>query len=243
MWLDANSSSDRSKVEKSHGTRYSELRRLPYFRPSLQVLVDPMHTMFLVLLKRYFRDSLRLDNPDAKDKPKRLPSRVSHFHEFTLPPPLSRLGVAQSDEEDDEDEDLDPLAMLTWTHLSEDMQRRRNQRASKERESITESPTRGQDVTPIHLRLASPRPESESLEAQLVRRLKSFRWHDLAYVCNDLMVFPTRDGEEPIIMKETLSPSDMTKEEMAEALMRWVRGDTLVLRLDADSFFSALTRF
>ncbi|KAJ3872353.1 hypothetical protein F5051DRAFT_339462 [Lentinula edodes] len=68
MWLNA-ILKNRKAIEQLYGTRYSELWRLPYWRLR-QIGIDPMHTFFLILLQRYFRDILGLDNPDdSKKKP------------------------------------------------------------------------------------------------------------------------------------------------------------------------------
>ncbi|KAJ3766541.1 hypothetical protein FB446DRAFT_653639 [Lentinula raphanica] len=51
-WLKADTSKDREVIENFYGTRYSELWRLPYWDPTKQLLVDPMHTIFLILMQR-----------------------------------------------------------------------------------------------------------------------------------------------------------------------------------------------
>ena len=46
MWRDATNINERKTAEALYGTWYSELWRLPYWQPSKQLLVDPMHTMY-----------------------------------------------------------------------------------------------------------------------------------------------------------------------------------------------------
>ncbi|KIK31569.1 hypothetical protein CY34DRAFT_62627, partial [Suillus luteus UH-Slu-Lm8-n1] len=43
QWRDAATSSERERLFKAHGVRYSELWRLPYWDPSQQLVIDPMH--------------------------------------------------------------------------------------------------------------------------------------------------------------------------------------------------------
>ncbi len=44
-------STERSKIEKTHGARYTELLRLPYFDVIRFHVVDPMHNLFLGIAK------------------------------------------------------------------------------------------------------------------------------------------------------------------------------------------------
>ncbi|KAJ3854272.1 hypothetical protein EV368DRAFT_4048, partial [Lentinula lateritia] len=82
---------NRKAIEQLYGTRYSELWRLPYWR-LCQIGIDPMHVFFLILLQRYFRDILGLDNPDDPKKKLTKPRfKFAFQHEFTSPPPLSSL--------------------------------------------------------------------------------------------------------------------------------------------------------
>lgn len=48
-WRDARNALERGNIKVLYGTRYSELWRLPYWQPSKQLLVDPMHTIVLNL--------------------------------------------------------------------------------------------------------------------------------------------------------------------------------------------------
>ncbi|KAJ3965570.1 hypothetical protein EV361DRAFT_810492 [Lentinula raphanica] len=92
LWRNADDVKDRGPIEDLYGTRDSALWQLPYWKPSCQGVVDPMHTMFLILLQRYFRDILGLDNPDdSKRKPKKPRFRFAFYHDFVPPPPLASL--------------------------------------------------------------------------------------------------------------------------------------------------------
>ncbi|KAJ3924292.1 MAG: hypothetical protein NXY57DRAFT_859061, partial [Lentinula lateritia] len=44
-WLTAPTIAQRKQVENFFGTRSSELWRLPYWKPTLQLLIEPMHTL------------------------------------------------------------------------------------------------------------------------------------------------------------------------------------------------------
>ncbi|KAJ3817653.1 hypothetical protein F5880DRAFT_1492562, partial [Lentinula raphanica] len=56
LWRNVEDVKERGPIEDLYGTRDSALWRLPYWKPSSQCVVDPMHTIFLILLQRYFRD-------------------------------------------------------------------------------------------------------------------------------------------------------------------------------------------
>ena len=92
MWRNATDVNERKFAETFYGTRYSELWRLPYWQPSKQLLVDPMHTIYLILAQRFFRDGLGLENPSAKKK-QRKPVYFAYHYNFTPPPPLSSLSI------------------------------------------------------------------------------------------------------------------------------------------------------
>ncbi|KAJ3900216.1 hypothetical protein F5879DRAFT_809587 [Lentinula edodes] len=105
-WINAKTSDERSEIESFYGTRYSELWRLLYWDPTRQLLVEPMHTIFLILLQRFARDALGLDNPgplnmedddnhdsgDATEKKKKSKAiYICYYYNFTPPPHPSVL--------------------------------------------------------------------------------------------------------------------------------------------------------
>jgi Transposase family tnp2 len=61
MWLQAETLDEREKIFKSHGVRYSELLRLPYWSPIRHTVVDSMHTFFLILFKRHCSEIWGMD--------------------------------------------------------------------------------------------------------------------------------------------------------------------------------------
>ncbi|GAW07260.1 serine threonine protein kinase [Lentinula edodes] len=100
LWRDAPDTKKRKILEDMFGTRASEFWRLPYWKASIQLGIDPMHTMFLILLQRYFRDILGLDNPDdPKRTPKKPKFKFAFYHNFMPPPPLLYLRTHEIREE------------------------------------------------------------------------------------------------------------------------------------------------
>jgi hypothetical protein len=67
QWRDAATSSEREKIFKEHGVRYSELWRLPYWDPARQLVIDSMHCIFEGLVQHHVRSLLGLttENSDA----------------------------------------------------------------------------------------------------------------------------------------------------------------------------------
>ncbi|KAI5891921.1 uncharacterized protein SCHCODRAFT_02503420 [Schizophyllum commune H4-8] len=80
---------ERKAVEEKYAARDSAFWDLGYWRPSIQVAVDPMHTWFLGILQRFFREALRLDSSHAKDGDP--PDSPAYYYDFTPPPSLDSL--------------------------------------------------------------------------------------------------------------------------------------------------------
>jgi len=64
-WKEAGTSRARERIVKDHGTRYSELWRLPYWSPVSQLSIDPMHCLLENLIAIHFRYNLGLTAADA----------------------------------------------------------------------------------------------------------------------------------------------------------------------------------
>lgn len=60
LWDDA-TSSERIKIWKEHGIRWTEFARLRYWNPFQFLVIDPMHNLFLGLFRRHFRFIWRMD--------------------------------------------------------------------------------------------------------------------------------------------------------------------------------------
>ncbi|KAJ3766094.1 hypothetical protein FB446DRAFT_654305 [Lentinula raphanica] len=100
LWRDVKTTDERKSIESLYGTRYSEFWRLPYWKPSCMVAVEPMHTIFLILEQRFFRDALGLDDPQSKRGPMKKTkgaSMIAFHHDFAPPPHLSLINSASDD--------------------------------------------------------------------------------------------------------------------------------------------------
>ncbi len=73
-WKAAPSSSAQKKLFKSFGVRWTELWRLPYWDPSHQLVVDPMHCLLEGLVHRHFRKTLGFTAEEAKIVDELLPA-------------------------------------------------------------------------------------------------------------------------------------------------------------------------
>jgi hypothetical protein len=65
-WLNAPNKTQRAKVYKETGVRWSPLWDLPYWDPTKYVVVDGMHNLFLGLVKYHFREVLGMEILDSK---------------------------------------------------------------------------------------------------------------------------------------------------------------------------------
>lgn len=67
-WRDASNKSQREKLFRKNGIRWSELLRLPYWDPTQFVVVDGMHNIFLGLIARHCRFILGLNPNTLEDE-------------------------------------------------------------------------------------------------------------------------------------------------------------------------------
>ncbi|KAJ3552961.1 hypothetical protein NM688_g3879 [Phlebia brevispora] len=67
MWRDAPSVHDRETLFATHGVRWTELLRLPYWNPFEYAVIDPMHNQFLGLLEDHCREiwGMNTNAPDG----------------------------------------------------------------------------------------------------------------------------------------------------------------------------------
>lgn len=82
-WRDARTLADRVSIFDLYGTRWSELWRLPYWRPARQLVVDPMHCLFEVLASAHFRVFLGLTTVSATTPDPRVPAFNHKFSKST----------------------------------------------------------------------------------------------------------------------------------------------------------------
>ncbi|KAJ3873066.1 hypothetical protein F5051DRAFT_338267, partial [Lentinula edodes] len=196
-WLNAKSSKERDEIEFFYGTRYSELWRLPYWNPIKQLLVDPMHIFFLILMQRFAREVLGLDNPDSSEKEHRKSktsrksqqnnSFISFYHDFTPPPHSSEL-----------------TSLIGTTS------------------KIQGDPRAFQGISDLHYLLSQGLPVSDVHRDRLRKRLGKFKWVVLAYVCNDLMEFPDEKMEIRLQSHfHSRGKKGISRREFGDVLYRW----------------------
>jgi hypothetical protein len=65
QWRDAPSEKEREDIFKEHGIRWSELWRLPYYNPTKNIVIDPMHCLLLGLILFFCRFVLGLQSDDT----------------------------------------------------------------------------------------------------------------------------------------------------------------------------------
>ncbi|THH28038.1 hypothetical protein EUX98_g6153 [Antrodiella citrinella] len=217
-WREAETLDMRKQVELDHAVRDTELYRLSYYRPSVQLLPDAMHIIFLVLLKRYFRDCLRLGR--APNEARRAP--IAHYFNFTQPPHLSSIHT-QDDQEltdtEDNDED-DPLDVLEWGHLPEEIRSNRSALLTRLKDEATSKPI-ADNVANAHQRLSYPSPNEDKSKEILTRRLDVLKWSALLYVCVDLSLISSHLVE--LLLAAPKLPNTLIKKPtMVELLVSWV---------------------
>jgi hypothetical protein len=81
-WRNAATPIQQTKLFQANGVRWSELWRLPYWDPTRQLVVDPMHCLLLRLADHHVRDLLQLTSAAAMSADRALPA---FRHEFELP--------------------------------------------------------------------------------------------------------------------------------------------------------------
>lgn len=259
-WLTAPTIAQRKQVENFFGTRSSELWRLPYWKPTLQLLIEPMHTLFLILEQRYARHALGLDNPEPdgvaldepeQGNPKRKKARlqkkkmayISFYHEFTPPPhpsdltPLGmgtetgRLSDALRELFDEPEVQDQRLSLLEWNDLTPEQNSARLSRNEQFVSTIQGDPRAFQAVYDLYQSLSSPAPVKEAEKQKFLKKLSSYRWIVLAFVCNNLVEFPTpkQDSEgknekkaSDLLSRSSLHKGDVTVKMFAQALSHWV---------------------
>ena len=83
-WKVASTSKDQDAIFTAHGTRWSEMWRLPYWNPTRQLVVDAMHCVLEGVAHHHFRVVLGLTSTSAASKPE---TAQAFSHRFTLVDP------------------------------------------------------------------------------------------------------------------------------------------------------------
>jgi Transposase family tnp2 len=69
QWKEATTLKDQNDIFTTHGTRWSEMWRLPYWNPTRQLVVDAMHCVLEGVAHHHFRIALGLTSVSAASKP------------------------------------------------------------------------------------------------------------------------------------------------------------------------------
>ncbi|KAE9401692.1 hypothetical protein BT96DRAFT_817526, partial [Gymnopus androsaceus JB14] len=109
-WQSAETAAERKSIPQFYGSRYSPLWKLPYWQPSKQLVVDPMHAFFLTLLQRFFRDKRALGKQQKDDTTEPHVPHIAFHHPFEPPPDVSLVGT-----ETVQSQNTDPLSNLSKT--------------------------------------------------------------------------------------------------------------------------------
>lgn len=80
-WRTARTEAERKQITSRYGVRWSELWNLPYWNPSKQLVVDPMHCLLLGLVHNHFVDILPLYLKAASQAPAEPPPYVYDFQQ------------------------------------------------------------------------------------------------------------------------------------------------------------------
>jgi hypothetical protein len=82
MWRDATTSTDKSRIFKDHGVRWSSLWRLSYWDPTRPLVIDAMHCILEGIVQYHSRYVLLLTDAASADSLKSFPV---FSHDFRIP--------------------------------------------------------------------------------------------------------------------------------------------------------------
>ncbi|KAJ6455920.1 hypothetical protein C8R47DRAFT_1203769 [Mycena vitilis] len=72
----------RDEYARCHGTRFFEFSRLPYFNPVRQIIIDPMHCIFLGIVKTQWLDAWIRDPPALRKRTEKHPREIDQIHDY-----------------------------------------------------------------------------------------------------------------------------------------------------------------
>ncbi|KAL1740686.1 hypothetical protein HDZ31DRAFT_47002, partial [Schizophyllum fasciatum] len=168
LWQAAADTKTRKLIEKFFGVRGSQLWRLPYWNVTQQLVVDPMHCIYLGDCKRHFSEGLGLYDPKPGVVRSRRSESLAIRNPFPRLPPLSRLTLELPS---------DPLDLRALDGLSGEKAtlRKRIVQYLRTQETLEEDELR-KAVRAVRKRLHSQKSLGD----------KTLSWPGLVYVCNDL---------------------------------------------------------
>jgi hypothetical protein len=229
-WTEATIPKQRLTIEKVYGARASEFHRLPYWRTSLQVVVDPMHTVYLRTHQMFWRGPLGLENPSSPkgdqqdDEAVRPPaSDISFHYPFVLPPPLSSIG--SQDVEVEDEAAVSPLQALDWTGLPDDVRHWRSEQRKNLESQLTAGGAKSlKQISAIQKLLSQSKPDSLDRRAHLSKNLTKNKWQPLFYMCLVLLPVLPQEGKFEDLMGSSADKYQerVTKADMGDALTHWV---------------------
>lgn len=244
-WRDCQYVNDRKVPEDFFGTRYSEFWRLPYWRPTRQLIVDPMHTMYLILTQRYFREILDLDNPDSQTHTPSKPSvLVAFYYPFRPPPHLSSLPVPGQQGPvplrkgaslnalitfEKLPAEQTRLGILDWTDLLPDYLEARLQRLQTLQRRVIHDVVAFGGIMRALLILSEKAPEMERQQKTLYNQLHNLKWDALRYVCENLALYPDPTSAESLWKNVAVNTKQVTKKDMVNMLVDWVGPLSIVI--------------
>ena len=117
QWKTAPTRKSQDMLFSQTGMRWTELWRLPYWNPTLMLVVDPMHCLLEGLAQFHFRKILKLTNTDAEAKP----APVVAF-EYVFPSPTSTTTVNRLDMTEDELKQISQIQVQLVSPLDESLE-------------------------------------------------------------------------------------------------------------------------
>ncbi|KAJ3885411.1 hypothetical protein GG344DRAFT_82742 [Lentinula edodes] len=211
-------------------------------------------------MQQFARRALGLDNPEPdsngavlddseQDNPKRKKGKakkkqiyISFYHDFTPPPHPSDLTPLGTKPEigrisdtlqalvDDSEVQDQRLSLLEWNDLTPEQKTARLSRNKQFISTIQSDPRAFQGVYDLYQLLSSPAPAKDAEKLKFLKKLSSYRWIVLAFVCNNLVEFPAakRESEDKketeandFLSQSSIHKGDITVKMFGQALAHW----------------------
>ncbi|KAI5824167.1 hypothetical protein K523DRAFT_333239 [Schizophyllum commune Tattone D] len=216
LWRDACDAKTRSIIERCYGTRDSVFWDLGYWDVTRQLVVDPMHSVYLGVARRHFTIGLGLHDPKPGVARTKRSDNLAFHNPFPLLPPLSTLTFAGSSETGSDTKDA--LALEDHAELSEDQAALRQSVARFLRDGADEQ-DRARHEHSLATKVAAIRSRLKQNSDPDVKDIKSSletrQWNALAYVCNDYCLL---DDECQRGVLAGAKQKAVTREQMAQLL-------------------------
>ncbi|KAI5896207.1 uncharacterized protein SCHCODRAFT_01170395 [Schizophyllum commune H4-8] len=206
----------RSTIERCYGTRDSVFWDLGYWDVTRQLIVDPMHSVYLGVARRHFTVGLGLHDPKPGVARAKRSDNIAFHNPFPLLPPLSTLKFAGSSETGNDTKDA--LALEDRAELSEDQAAMRRSVAQFLRDGVDEQ-DRTRHEHSLAAKVAAIRSrlkQNSDSDANVIKSsMETRQWNALAYVCNDYCLL---DEECQRGVLAGAKQKAVTREQMAQLL-------------------------